>query len=461
MTTANKSKSALLDNYKLFLQLSAHEKFEKICNILDFYIAGEFQNKRLLFFLLLGNYHPDLRTLVLYRGDPSSGKSHVVKSVLRLFHKDDVYTIDSATEKALNYDEAIRGKKILFLREMREQMGIIEAIKAVYDEDRIHKETIQDEKEKRHKTITHLFDKLGVVTTLSFETVPKDLEDRAWIFIPDEKHSQTRNIVKFSLNCEKHLIDRDIKESSIHQQCYFIGMCIRTLDFDYKVYIPYVDIIYDLFPCQNLNERRDVGKLIHLIKIITLWNQMNRKSIEIGTIKYLFSEYTDLEMALEICQDLFVNMILHLDETKRMILDGMVEAELVSKKIGGQTSLTGTVSEKTAIIEEEKWYTITEIFETLRTDLGISRKTLQRKMDQLFYEGYLLREKPKKSYLYCKRRDYDIIKALKLEERKDQIDDSIHIALDFYKDKKVEMLEDNWDIAQELKQAEEEDPNDE
>ncbi len=65
------------------------------------------------------------------------------------------------------------------------------------------------------------------------------------------------------------------------------------------------------------------------IKVITIWNQKSRHLVEMGDMHLLFAEYEDLEMALEVCQDLFIDLVLHVDEIKRAILDFMVETELV------------------------------------------------------------------------------------------------------------------------------------
>lgn len=462
--TTTKSEVSPIDQYRTFLKLPAKTKFDKVCEILDFYIAGEETNKQLLFFLFLGDYHRDLKTLVLYRGDPGSGKSYVVDKVLKLFPAEDVFKFDSATGKALNYaEEQLAGVKIIFLKEMsvKDKEIIIDYLKALFDEgEKIHLETVKDEEEKGYTVLTHFQKRMGVVTTFSFETIQADIVNRSWVLIPDERHIQTEKVINFTLDNEELLIDRSIKEAKVENKCFFIGQCIKCLDFDYEVYISYSTHLKEIFPCKSVSERRDVNKLIHLIKIITLWNQFNRKSVEIGSKRFLFAEYEDLEMALAISQKLFIDLVLQIDEVKRLILDYCREIEVVEVmplvKREAQKNLDGMLElefEEVNPIEnkpvEVKKYTVTEVYEALRSEIGVKRRTVYRKMNDLFYEGYLLKEKNGSKYEYSKIKDYNVIEALDLKNKKEEITLFVNQLYEFYKNKNKELLEGVYDLSKE------------
>ena len=393
---------------------------------------------------MLGNYNKNLISLILYRGDPSSGKSYVTNSVLKLFPPEDIYIFDSATAQALHYDPKLAGKKIIFLRELKEQQALTEFLKGFYDEDMIRKETIRDYKTKEQTTKTHVYEKMGIITTFSFEKIQQDLIDRSWVLIPNQKHDQTKRIIDFTLDNENMLIEHTIKEKTFDYKCFFISQSIRFLDFNYTVYISFINKIKGLFPYEYLNVRRDVKKLIQLIKIITIWNQKNRRLIELGEVWYLFAEYEDLEMALEICQDLFIDLVLHIDEIKRAILDFMEAFELVeiSQKQKQNIASYATTSQvqKTVLTEQEKKYGVTEIFEELRESMGISKMTLYRKLDDLFYEGYIAREKSGRKWLYWKKRDYNLVETIKLSEMREAIDAIVEQQYIFYENKTEEIL---------------------
>jgi len=444
-----KSSENIVDEYLYFLQLNDWKRLKEVKSILDFDIAGEDNNKILLYFLLLSNYHKNLMTFILYRGDSSAGKNYVVENVLKLFPKKDVYIFDSATAKALNYDQDIKNKKIIYLRELEYHQSTIELLKGLYNPDgRVHKETIQDKETKAHYVKEHLLKRKGIITTFSFENIQIDVINRGWVLTPDQSFVQTQKIIKFDIASEKNLIERKLQKKEMDNRCFFISQCVQSLDFDFEVFIPYVEKLEVLLPSTQLNVRRDKNKLFDLIKIITLWNQKNRQFFEIGEEKYLLAEYTDLKMALGMCQDLFVNLVLHLDDTKKSILDFMEEFVLVDvdelklapilDNYGGSESSSrpGTVK------EQDVKYTITQLYEEIQTFESISRKTVKRKMDDLFYEGYLLREKEGGKYFYSKLKDYNLVNILDLDNIQEEIDSIVEQTYIYYSNKTKELLSD-------------------
>lgn len=449
MPAKAKTKS-MRKTYVDFLSLPAREKFKMICDVLDFYIAGEERNKQILYFLLLGNYSQHHKTMVIYRGDSSAGKSYVVDSVIKLFPIEDFYWFDSATAKALEYDEELQEKTTIYLKEMREEYhdSVINFLMSIFDEgDRVHKETVKDNETQSFKVISHEKQRKGVITTLSFENLRIDIINRSWILTPDQKHEQTKRIIDFTIDSYKYKIDRTIKEKQVLNKAYLIGQSTKVLEWDYIVFIPYIEKLRSLFLYQFLNIRRDINKLTHLIEIITIWNQFNRRFVKIGMERYLFSEYEDLELALEIAHDLFIDLILHIDDTKKLILNCFKDIIEINKPTITQKSIGSFIedvieSDSQEVKEETtvNKLTITEVTETLKEHLGISRRTVARRMEDLFYEGYLYREKIKAKFYYSKIKGYNIIEALKLKDMKEEIDDLVNLKYGFYKDASEELL---------------------
>lgn len=464
-----------------FLQLPCRQRLKKLHEILDFYVVGEHNNKMLTYFLLLSNYSEEHMTLILYRGDSSGGKNHVVESVLPIFPEKDSYVYDSATAKVLNYDKALRGKRHLYLRELKysEHEEVTEFIKSIANKgQRIHKEVVTEIGKSEHKkggstvgqsVITHYFDRLGIITTFSFENVQIDLVNRAWVLNPDQSHKQNERVIAFRLHCVKHLISRKVKErKEILPAIKVIQDSVRVLDFGVQVFIPFIDKIQGLFPRNYLNVRRDVDKIIHLIEIITIWNQFKRRTLEIDDERILFAEYEDLAVALEISQELFENLILHIDETKKLILDYFEGLRIIEtkKEVITQLTLAGPYefndvnakalekvdeilgdSKKEEAAEYQKT-TITEIFEFLRKRFSISRRTVKRRLDDLFYEGYLLREKEGNSFVYSKLRDYKVLEGVSFDEV--EINAIVEQNYEFYKNMDIERIEGLYDAEMEL-----------
>lgn len=418
--------------FKKFNQLPIDSRIDKIKEILDFYVAGENKTKMLVFFLLLGSYHSIYKPIILIRGDSSGGKNHMVNSVLKLYNKKHVYITDSSTDKGILYDESLNDDvKIIYVRELTEQKAIIEFMKSMFQDKIIHKETIMKKGTREHVTKTHELDQRGIITTFSFENVQVDLVNRAWVFIPDQTYQQNIDIIKHGLDREKNLLSNISREKKTQDKCFFISQCIVSLDWNYEVYIPYIDLLHPLFPSGYLNVRRDKDKLINLIKIITIWNQEHRRALELGERRFLLSEYDDLVIALQYAQDFFLDLLLHLDGVKRSILDYMEFTEDTPVK-GKNISSFAQEDKAEVTVEGEKYYAITEIYEIIRDNLSISRKTVKRKMDDLFFEGYLQREKIKNRFLYKKLRGYDLPEMLELDKLKAQIDIMVHDCYEEY-----------------------------
>ena len=365
-----------------------------------------------MYFLLLSNYSKRLRTCVIIRSSSSSGKNHLVITSLKLFPERDFEQYSSATSSVFNYDD-LSDKKFLYLREMREGENSEEVFKSMIDGDRVHKEVIR--LKGRNTVVDHFLSSLGIITTLSFESLQIDLINRSWVIVMDESIAQTKRISKFKTQARKNVIERDVIEEKIILQAKYISESYKYLDWCYKVKIPYIDKLHSLIPKNpQINFRRDDDKLYDLIEVITLFNQKNRKSVLIGNKKYLFSEFEDLEIALEIAQDLYIDLILHIDKIKRDIIEAFTT-------------------------EKPKW-TITKMHTLLKDKAG-SRKTVERKMFDLSEESYLHKKKGKANTWYFKKlKDIDLMSSLNLDSMKEEIHDLVEQSFSYYSNKTKEMF---------------------
>jgi len=387
-----------------FLTLSGREKLKRIDNIIAFDITGEENTRRLLFFLLLSNWCKRLKTIVIIRGTYSAGKNHIVLGSVNLFPERDIEVFSSATASVFNYED-LSNKKLLFLREMRDNENTEEIFKSIYDGARKHKEVVRVD--GQNVVIDHLLASLGIITTLSFETLQQDLISRSWVLTIDESITQTQKITRFKNINRRNLIERNIQKKKIDKEAHLISEAWKYLEWDYYVQIPYIEKLEALFPKNpNINLRRDDDKLYNLIEIITLFNQRNRKSLIIGDFKYLFAEYEDLEIALEIAQDLYINLILHIDPLKREILEAFTEANKV--------------------------WTITKMFELLRKKVGC-RDTIGNKLFDLTTDGFLdKKQKKNREWHFKKLKGIDYKEALQIDNIKEEIDDLVEEKYNYY-----------------------------
>lgn len=395
-----------------FYKLDGKTRLEQIDEIIRLNIHGEKNNRRLYYFLNLSNYNKRLRTLVVVRAASSAGKNHLVENVLKMFPQSDIETYSSATASVFNY-ENLGGLKTLFLKEMRESENSEEVFKSLIDGDRTHKEVVREK--GKNVVVNHYLESLGIVTTLSFENVAIDLVNRSWVLVIDMSATQTREISAFKRKKKKYQIEIDLHLDKIKERQDLIKHSYEYLDWDFIVIIPYIEKLSMLFPHNpKINIRRDEDKLYNLIEIITLFNQKNREFVKIRDNKYIFSEFEDLEIALDVAQEIYIDLILHIDEVKRKIIK---------------------------FFDHNENTTRTEMHQNLMKEYSHDRKTTTRKMEDLVFEGYLNKEKISNTWYYSRINDIDLVEKMKIGELRDEITECVKDTCRHYKERSVEILE--------------------
>ncbi|KKL13011.1 hypothetical protein LCGC14_2530020, partial [marine sediment metagenome] len=350
-----------------FLIKSGKKKLEKIDKFLQFEIYEEKNLRQLIYLLLLSNYSKKRRTLIVIRASSSAGKNYIVSNILPLFPKEDIEEYTSSTASVFNYDD-LGGKKILYLKEMRENESTEEVLKAMYDGARVHKETTRVD--GRMIVVNHFLDDVGIITTLSYGELQIDVINRAWVLTINEKQDQTIGIMKDKRTKKKDNIKRSLQKTKKFEEAKLISKTYKYLDWDLEVHIPYIERLEVLFP-ENpaIHLRRDDDKLYDLIEILALFNQKIREIVKIGENKFIFANYEDLELALKVGQEIFSNQLFHIDEIKKAILNAF---------------------------DNKDTYSITEMTQYLKTEFGTERKTIGRKLFALGDEGYLMAVKENK-----------------------------------------------------------------
>ncbi len=410
--------------------LQIKKKTDILDTFLSFKIAGEERNRLLLFFLMLSNYRKKSRTLIILRGGSSGGKNHLIKNVLKLFPERVYMKYSSSTARVFNY-ENLEGKIMLYLREMRPNEESEEVFKSIYDGDRTHKEVVR--RDGQNVVLDHMLSSLGIITTLSFENIQIDLINRAWVLTIDMTYTQTKKIIKFDQKRRKDVIERNRKKKKIKQYRKIISESHKYLDWDFEVDICFIEELENLFPKKpKLNVRRDINKLYNVIDIITIYNQKRRRMIEFDGKKYLFAEFEDLQTALDITKELYVNLILHIDDVKKDILKAFdPKKEEKGKKTKKETQQTLDVA-KELTGKERIIFTITKMHDNLKQTYGHNRKTTERKMFSLAEEGYLDKIKEKNMWKFWKLKDMDILGELNLTQLKEKIETLVEQRILFY-----------------------------
>ncbi len=412
-----------------YLDLSIEKRYKLPFDIINFYVIGEKErnNTKLIFFMKLG----DILSKALFskldmHGDPSAGKSYICDVSCKLFPSENYYIIDAGSQKALRYDEDLNEEVcFIYLREMEKGSNLMADIKRMGDQDAVFKYV--DFQKKITETIKKK--RVGFLTTYSFEYTSRDLSERSWTLIPDQSIEQTERIIKFKLENRTDPIKRNYKETRILEKIKLFQNVIRYLKkYDYKVAIPFMNKLDSLFAKENLRTRRDVDKLPDLISIITIFNQSNKNKISFNNEDYLIADFEDLQKALEIGKDYFIEITLNLDMIKKLILDFMefTEFQIITKK-----DETGEKYELD--IEVDKEYTLTEIYEHLITKKlqTIHKNTLRNKLISLSYDNYIeiKTEGKGKAKKYKLLKDYERL-DIDIDGMKDRINNLVN---EYYK----------------------------
>lgn len=401
-----------------WLNLPDEERINEICEILDFYIVGKKEiNKGLLIFLLkLGDIlQKELISFVDFKGESSAGKSYICDNAVKILPEDKIYILDSGSDKALHYDELLKGKRFIYIREMKKNLNLIEELKSTFDYDPIIKTVEKDEETGHFITRTIKNEKMGLLTTYSFEFTQRDLANRSWTFTPNQSYKQNERVINFQIEKQQNKIKYDLIELKMEKKRKSIQNALSLLENNLIPYIAYAKHLKPLFSKKNLRIRRDVEKIYKLIGIITLFNQKNRKTLKIKEIgkKYIFSEYNDLALALKIAKEYFLELTQDLDQLKKDILDFM--------NIDGIDEYDKKTNE-----EINRNYKLKDISEEMLKINSIHSRTISRKLKSLSYDGYIemIKKGKGKALEYKKLKGYDEL-DVNLEDIKDEINELV------------------------------------
>jgi len=292
--------------------LESPNLFELVKRELDKIHVGNDKIKVLLWILTFSRFRKD-PFLIMIVDDSASGKSHLVKSVLKLFEKDiDYEVITTASQKSFYYFEDDWEDKILFLMEMEAlDDESIPVLRCWYSEG--------SELGLKHRTVKEMKKLLlklgkppvGIITTTK-RSIGEQLGTRAWRINVEKSLEQHERIRKFQVM--KRL--RGAVEIEINPAFQNIS---KSLDMKLPVIIPYVDFIK--FPCMEKERiNRDIPRFFDLIEIVTLLHQHQRDIVKINGKRHVISRLDDFYKVLEYAGDSFKITMTEMDKDAKQIL---------------------------------------------------------------------------------------------------------------------------------------------
>jgi predicted transcriptional regulator len=293
-----------LEEIKTLKSSKGRDLLEEVKRVLDAYVVGEDENKLLLFLLLLEGQN------VIVKGPPSTGKSRMVESVLKLFPEDDVVTVSGATKKFLRWMERDH-IPILYLKEMPKDMleevkgeGLAMDIKLAMS-DKILKVLIVDMSEKRTVEKTIRVDSVAM-TTIDIDLAP-DIESRVWILAPDISPEQTRRVLLY-----KALQYTSFNTPPTDEELREIREMARALRANTKIIIPGAQHIAEaLFEySQYPRVRRDIDKIFLLIGAVA---KVRGRIYNLNGTPVVIAHPDDVRTAFELSKTAITAMVSNVD----------------------------------------------------------------------------------------------------------------------------------------------------
>gem|GEM_PF-4413711 len=341
---------------------------------LDNIVAGESENKRLVFLLLLSGKmsKPAYKQIILLKGEPGSGKSQIMK--LADFFK--VKDVGRFTAHALDYTD-LQGYEVLRLKEIgtmdQENQGI-STLKFLGGDDKGYtvEFTVRNEKTGRLTTEQRRIPPITIITSTIRVILDPQFERRAWVINLDESEEQTRRILYFKAKKieEENLKDLGLLKETSEEHSVRVLRCLVSMLEPVKVLIPFPRTLGDIFTNPVLRVRGDYDKVHSLIQLHSLLNQNMLPRLEMNDSKIIIAKP---ELAVKI-----------LAEAKAPLTSMMMNLERRSLSLIPQMERLGIVDRDDEIDIDKR--------QTIARAIGRSTDSVTKYLNELVCSGYLSKE---------------------------------------------------------------------
>lgn len=279
-------------------------------------VAGE-EKIALLHYLVLTSRITDDPLSVLVKGESAVGKSFVVSQVLRLFPQDSFIDITDATAQSFFY--APKGHfahKIIVIFEKHGEEKADYSIRSLQSEKKLKIQvTIKDPKTGQFFSKEHEVEgPAGFITTTTEAIIHQENETRHLSIYPDESVKQTA--LTFESTDAKYRGVPPVDETLLQ-----LWRNIQRVLKPYPVVIPFVEELRKSFPQKPVRVRRDYGKLLSLLAVITLLHQEQRERTVLHGTEYLIATLVDFHIAKILLEDTLQKTIYALSPKSEQVIE--------------------------------------------------------------------------------------------------------------------------------------------
>lgn len=298
------------------------------------WIVGEEDTSLLTFLLDISCKSPRDYAFQIISADSAAGKTWLVRHVLTYLPKEWWRKVGRLSRTSLDY-LSDQNFDLLWIQERRGGKEAANSIRLSSVEDGGTAIWVTERNEKTGRFETHEYTVPGrsIITTTIHSNI--DVQDltRSWVLGIDESEDQTDRIHNYEtkeaeepleLKAALGLIEEDLRPV-IHE-------ALRQLDWNIIVVLPFGKQLKTFVRASILRSRRDLKKLIRLVRVVTLLFQKQRPTFEIKGTKFVVSFPQDVYTALIIAADTFHRTSMGLDEREKKVIEALKSLESASRR---------------------------------------------------------------------------------------------------------------------------------
>jgi hypothetical protein len=338
---------------------------------LDNIIAGEDENKKTVFVLLLSGkkWVPAyLKAMIIISGEPAAGKTTLME-IAKIFHTKEVGRF---SKHALDYSD-LENYEVLMIKELgvmdKEDYGVSTLKFLSTDDQGYSAEVVEKGESGGWKTARYNIPAITVITSTTRVDLDSQLERRGWLVNPDETSSQTKKIRELKARVEKErmlVAAEKMKITSKDRSLLVLKALVNSLE-QIDVIVPFPKALMEFLGEDHLRVRGDYDKIISVCKLYGFLKQRTLLKVKVGdkTLGVLMPD--DAIEILQIAEKSLVTMESGLEARTRKLIPAL--------KAHGLTNV-GDV-----IWKDQR--------EALATSLGRSEQTIRKYLHQWATRGYV------------------------------------------------------------------------
>ena len=319
LTSQQKEKGmALLTDPELF------ERIEEDLEELGF--VGESVNKRLMY-LAASSRKMESPISLIVMSQSASGKSYLIDTVKKLMPPEDVVSLTSLSDQALNYmdDEALVGK-LLTLGEAVHSEAVEYQLREMLSSGELSRlVTLKDEKSGRMVSkMVRKKVKVAMVMSSTSTRINEENASRCFLIGADESQAQTEAIhrrqrEKYSLEAYRRKEEKIPPIIATHQAA---GRLLAPR----KIVNPFADML--TFPSSRMRTRRDHERFIDLIAAVCFLRQYQKQPSAARESEYILCDIADYRIAYDLMNAILPSTLSELPSSALRVyqaLKGLIE----------------------------------------------------------------------------------------------------------------------------------------